>query len=336
MDELKAFRFLNRLRIEPVLVDVGSAGDVPSVWRAIAPGSVYIGFDADSRDLPPSPSAFKQAKNFGKAVADTPNGGSVSVNLTSFPHCSSVLKPNPAELDNYLYADLFDVVGTEVVSSITLNAAIRELGAGRIDWLKLDTQGTDHRIYASLSPENRRGLLAVDIEPGLIAAYSSEDTFDLCHASLIKDGFWLSNLSVRGSARIRRSSLSYLSLRRQRSSAEVTGRLRASPCWVEARYFRTLEALEAISATPREYALLFVFALVDRQYGFALDLCLAYEEQFGPDETSKEMHDVALRSLASHGAVVYQLIISGVRKLVRLLPSSIKTKLVRWRDSVSC
>jgi hypothetical protein len=47
---------------------------------------------------------------------------------------------------------------------------------------------------------------------------------------------------------------------------------RISPGWCEARYLRTLPWLKAHSASEHEYILLWVFAVVDQQFGFALDV----------------------------------------------------------------
>src|SRR6185503_6525843 len=92
----------------------------------------------------------------------------------------------------------------------TLDAVVKRLGLTGIDWLKVDTQGTDLRIFTTLSANVRSGVLAIDLEPGLIDAYQGEDLFVDTHKTLTQSGFWLSNLDVRGVARMKRSTLEFL------------------------------------------------------------------------------------------------------------------------------
>jgi hypothetical protein len=63
--------------------------------------------------------------------------------------------------------------------------------------------------------------------------------------------------------------------------------IRRSPGWCEARYLRTLDWLAQHELARREYVLLWVFAVVDNQPGFAIDVAMAYERLFGADDVSK-------------------------------------------------
>ena len=49
------------------------------------------------------------------------------------------------------------------------------------------------------------------------------------------------------------------------------------------RYLRTLDWMKRADFGEREYTLLWVFAILDEQYGFALDAAMACEERFGTD-----------------------------------------------------
>lgn len=46
-----AQRLLAQLAIHPVLIDVGASNAPPSLWAAIAPQSIYVGFDPDKREI---------------------------------------------------------------------------------------------------------------------------------------------------------------------------------------------------------------------------------------------------------------------------------------------
>ena len=96
---------------------------------------------------------------------------------------------------------------------------------------------------------------------------------------------------------MRRSTLDELTtVTRGLTERMVTETSATSPAWCEARYFRALESLPP-GAGKREYALLWTFALLDRQLGVALDLALDYQRTFGSDPVSKILKDEPLRRM---------------------------------------
>jgi hypothetical protein len=166
----------------------------------------------------------------------------------------------------------------------------------------------------SLGDQVRQTVLALDIEPGLIDAYQGEDLFMDAHRALVREGFWLSNLNIGGAARIRSSTLSELipnpALRRMFAHR----RMKPSPAWAEARYLRDLNA-----TTDRQgHALLWTFAMLDRQAGFALDVALEYEKRFGRDALSEVMTNRSRRSLR---LPAWYAVAAGIKRM--LFPSKI-------------
>lgn len=286
---------LETVGVAPVLVDVGASGAAPSVWDAIASHSVYVGFDPDLREMHDVPDGrFRRSVIVNQAVTDVPDRREVEFFLTRSPFCSSSLEPDAASLSNYLFRDLFEVERSEKVPAATLNLILAQLELPRVHWLKLDTQGTDLRIYESLDQGSVTQLLAVDVEPGLIDAYKGEDLFVDTHRRLLSSGFWLSNLAVKGAVRMRPDTLQLV----QRDNPIVDARLveaavRTSPGWCEARYLRTLDSLAGVEHTPADFAVLWVFSILDGQLGFALDVAAAYEERFGRDSLSGQLFSAA-------------------------------------------
>jgi hypothetical protein len=276
--------------IEPILVDVGSSGGSPRIWQPIRSHSTYVGFDGDTREMHhPQEAEYKHAC-FAHEVITCNGDAEVTFYLTRSPYCSSTLKPNPAITDNFLSADSFIIEKTECAKASTLNTVLDRLSLPHIDWMKIDTQGTDLRVYNSLRKELRDKLLAIDIEPGLRGAYVNEDLFCDVHGGLMKEGFWLSNLRVCGLVRMRKSTLDWLAGRDATATPDsIAKAVRQTPGWTECRYLRSLESLLATGARRREYVLLWVFALIDKQFGFCLDLALEYARRFGEDEVSKQL-----------------------------------------------
>lgn len=282
-------RLMSDKGIQAVLVDIGASGAPPSIWQLIAPNSIYIGFDPDARDfgeLPNSP--FQKTVVVNKAVTSHTQKGETSFYFTKSPYCSSTLKPNTESLSNYFFSNLFTIQKEGKVSVLPLNSVIDDLALPQIDWFKTDSQGTDLRIFYSLREEFRSRILAVDIEPGLIDAYLGEDLFVDAHKNLIQNGFWLSNMNVLGSVRMKRSTFEQIASQDKNFNENLVIKgIKTSPGWCEARYLRTIDWLADGQFGKRDYILLWIFALLDGQYGFAIDVGFEYEKCFGKDKTAQ-------------------------------------------------
>jgi hypothetical protein len=291
-------QLLAQLEIRPMLLDIGASGDPPGIWEGIARQSVYVGFDPDLREMREQSDGLFQRTIIANEAVVAAAADEVTFYLTHSPHCSSTLPPDLAALSNYLFSDLFTVERQAKVRATTLNALMDRLGLPAIDWFKTDSQGTDLRLFTSLRPDLRDRVLAVDLEPGLIDAYRGEDLFVAAHEHLTRNGFWLSNLKVMGEVRMRRAT--WDKLRESCQDVDEKGirrAVRTSPGWCEARYLRTLDWLKDKHYSQREYALLWTFALLDQQFGFALDLAVEYEEAFGKSPIAEALTHEPIRRI---------------------------------------
>jgi hypothetical protein len=296
-------RLLSKLDIHPVLVDIGASVAPPDIWRPIAGHSVYVGFDPDLRELRASTDqGYHKTIIVNEAVTCDKGSTDARFYFTASPTCSSTLKPDAASLGEYLFADLFVVEREANVRATTLDAVVERLALPGVDWLKTDSQGTDLRLFESLKPDRRARVLALDMEPGLIDAYVGEDLFIDAHKQLLGSGFWLSNLEVQGTVKMRSSTLSRLkSMDPGPVFDKTAGSIKISPGWVNARYLRTLPWLARGDFGKRDYALLWAFACLDAQIGFAGDLALEYEKRFGEDDTSRLMLAEVLQEIRRLG-----------------------------------
>ena len=263
--------------IEPVLVDVGASGGSPEIWRPIASQSTYVGFDPDLREIRrDTTGGYRTGLIINKALTADPRAEAVTFYLTHSPYCSSMLPPDAQALAKYSFWELFAVDRTTSVPATTLMKVLAEQSLAQVDWLKVDSQGADLRIYLSLDEPVRHRVLAVDAEPGLIDGYRGEDLFVDVHRQLKAEGFWLSNLNLMGVPRLSKAALQALNIRTSAGLPVLpSGALRTSPGWCEARYLRTTEWLAAQRCGEREFILAWTFAMLDRQHGHALDLAAA-------------------------------------------------------------
>ncbi len=263
-----------------VLVDIGASGEPHRIWQEISSFSNYIGFDPDARELNEENSWNFQKFTLVKKIVTDDSSDRVKFVLTSYPFCSSTLQPWVENCQQYSFTETFDVERHVELPATRLDEVIEALKLHGIDWLKLDSQGRDLDIFLSIDKSIRDRMLAIDVEPGILAFYHGENTFDEVHKALIEEGFWLSSVNFQSFPRILQSTRKTLSSQLDQQQIE---RLPGSPTAAEARYFRNLEHLKLVNASLRDYVSLWAFALLDNKVGFALDIALHIVEAYGED-----------------------------------------------------
>jgi hypothetical protein len=305
-----------RLGISPVLVDVGASGDPPKIWKPIAKDAVYVGFDPDLREMKTlQDGAFRKSVILNQAVTGLGGGDTTEFVLTASPYCSSTLEPDAESLADYYISPFFDVERRTIVPTTTLEKALDQLSLQAAHWVKIDSQGTDLRIFMGLG-QRLSGTLAADLESSLIDMYRGEDLFPETHRQMIRNGYWLADLNVVGAVRMRRTTRAILEARGFGSGA-VHASVRNSPGWCEARYLRTVASLDEHDAPLADYAVLWTFAMLSRQVGFALDLSLASMARFGTNEDiTALMHRRTMEAMRAGIVTRFWPIISPLNSLV--------------------
>ena len=248
----------------PVLIDIGASGEINARWKEIAPYSICIAFDADDREFhitEQTNKSYKKLITFNRIVTATPEG-QANFYLTSSPFCSSLLEPDTEKLKPWIFSELFKIEKISQLPAITIESALQQANITYIDWFKTDTQGTDLRLFMSLPDQLKTGILAAELEPGILDAYKEEDKLFSVMREMQKAGLWLSSMTVKGTQRL---SSDYAG----NFGAFISKRLiRTTPGWAEVTYLRN----NASSLAPREILLLYIFALIEKQYGFALEI----------------------------------------------------------------
>ena len=260
----------------PVLIDIGASGFLPPQWATIAKYSICIAFDADDRDFKVEESenkTWKKLYSLNRLVAPKYSDG-IDFYLTRSPYCSSSLEPDVAALDVWAFQELFKVERTIKLPAVDLNSVLSQVGVDRIDWYKTDSQGTDLRIFKSLSEPMMNNILTADFEPGILDAYKGEDKLHAIMAFMEEKPFWVSDMVIKGTQRIYQHVVQNMDYFEQRGMRKY---LRTSPGWCEIAYINTFESADF---TEREYLLGWVFASIQKQHGFALHLASQGEQRF--------------------------------------------------------
>jgi len=305
----------------PVLLDIGASQSINPKWKTIAKYSICIAFDADSRDFEPdsvSSGTYRKLFVYNSLVADVDNE-KADFHLTKSPHCSSFLKPDQQSLGNWAFADLFQIEETLQLKSTTLKVILDDLKISYIDWFKTDSQGIDLRLFRSLESSIIQKILVAEFEPGLIDAYHGEDKFYNLLSYMQSHPFWISEMNIKGSQRITPQSL--MTAFNSFECKNVEYLLKTSPGWVEVSFVNNLKNN---IFTKRDLLLAWIFAVLDQQYGFALevvDICL---KEFAHDRLFDLMKQWTLAKVRSH----------FYRKISYIVYRKILQKLSQFRESI--
>jgi len=252
----------------PVLMDIGASTALPENWKSIAKYSICIAFDPDSRQMEyiEKESDYKKLYIIPKIVRETVEE-ETDFYLTASPECSSTLEPIGGNVKNYSFAPFFEVDKELKFSATTVMQALNDLDLSYIDWFKTDTQGTDLRIFRSISEEIRHKIITAELEPSVIDTYNEEDKLSHIMAFMDKEPFWCSSIQVQHSRRISIEIMNkYFSPLKRKLMNTI---LCPAPCWAELTFFNEFEN-NALGI--REYLLGWIFAMEEKQYGFAIAL----------------------------------------------------------------
>jgi FkbM family methyltransferase len=292
----KAIDVLTANGVKLTLVDVGASLEPFAPFVPLLGQATHVAFDPDQRELHDKTDGQARKIVIDKAVVADPSADKVTFFLTENPTCSSTLRPLPEAVAPYLHAHRFDVVDTAEVAATTLDAAMASVGVDRIDWLKVDTQGTDTRLLRSIGEPLWSTVMAIDAEPGLDPSYDGEDTFDGLHREMVGRGFWLADITLTTGVRLRREVFdANLKVRSkvQRFAYETT--LKRSPMALGPRYLRTVDSLAAQDAPRTDYLRLWACAFFSGNYPFALDVLAAGEERHGAEAPTTMLRRMTVR-----------------------------------------
>ena len=276
------FNALRNNNIELVMLDVGSSGELFAPFEYFRKDSKIICFDPCKQDL----SILDELNSdqliyINKAISCDKEIEKIKFYLTTNSECSSTLKPKGELLERWPYASLFKVSKEVYIDSITIEDAINQIGVDHIDWIKLDTQGTDLRIIESLPESLKNSLIVCDVEPGYYEHYNEADLFPKLHTKMIEHGFWLANLEHQTQPRI--SEKHWLKLLEKLKADGLKHNfleLTRSPTAAEACYMRTIESALILEYGFEKFLVLWAISMSKSLFAFAYDVACTIEREF--------------------------------------------------------
>lgn len=294
----KIFQTEELLSQPPILVDIGASEKVYGPWSPIAKHCICLAFDADAREIKyieDGSSGYKKIYIYNKIVS-AENETEMDFFLTKSPFCSSLLEPNLESLKNWDFAELFQIENKIKLPTTNLVKVISELNIKKIDWFKTDSQGTDLRLFKSLDKEIISKILVADFEPGIIDSYKNEDKLSALMSFMDTLPFWVQELKLPKVPRISQSIKKTILLNSigEKYKNHLNEILKSSPFCGEISYFNSFQ--EGSVFDKRDHLLMWIFADLREQYGFALEIAARGQDKFG-DKVFTEIKDETLKKI---------------------------------------
>ena len=259
----------------------------------LAKYSVCIAFDADDRDfqfVEKESKDYRRLYVFSQIVTDI-EADELAFYLTKSPYCSSTLMPDHERVQDWEFAQLFEVQKIIQLKAVVLKDVLARIGVKKIDWFKTDSQGTDLRLFKSLGQQIQSNTLIAEFEPGIIDVYKGEDKLHHLISYMDQMPFWMSDIHVCGCRRIDQDILRRLTVVERTNLQTV----RVSPGWAEVIYINTFHDE---NFSKRDYLLGCIFAMTQKQYGFARELSIKGYEKFN-DKDFKEIKSCVVAQIES-------------------------------------
>ncbi len=187
-----------------VYVDIGARkGRLPTSFRWLRCAH-YVGIEADAAECARLVASAKAAHTYIPAVLGRRREPR-TFHVTSDAACSSLFEPNHAFLAAFgELGDKFHVERQIHVETVTLDESLQTQGIEAVDFLKLDTQGSELDILRGADHVLRTHVLGVQTEVEFAPMYVGQPLFADIDMFLRDHGFLLFDLSRY---RVRRPTL---------------------------------------------------------------------------------------------------------------------------------
>lgn len=180
------------------VIDVGARYGIHPSWNDFAGDMKYIAFEPD-----PEEAESLRKSNSGK-ISEVIEGavynkeGEFDFNLLVHRGMSSFLKP---DLESEAFSDLKPGLGNiEKIIKIKTKTFdyYTDLHQWNVDFIKVDTEGTEHEVIESAERTIKQGVLGIRSSVNFNPAFHNQILFSATHDYLVKEGFMLLNIDYFG------------------------------------------------------------------------------------------------------------------------------------------
>ncbi len=207
-----------------VYVDCGARGDIGNPLLTIFSNPKYVGFDPGL-----SQPMHKDKASVYFPVAVGKGNETNDFYITQNPNCSSFFLPNNQFLERFMeVGDYFRIQRTRTLEVVALDEYLPENGIADIDFMELDTQGSELDILKGARKFLSAGILGVRVEVEFSLLYHDQPLFAEVDSYLRQAGLMLFDLER-------------YHLRRKTAPAHSFGREQI--VWGQALYFKNYNNL---------------------------------------------------------------------------------------------
>lgn len=189
-----------------VLIDVGARGGIHPKWRPLHGVIKAIGFEPDADECRRlNEAAVNNHTYFPVALFN--KKGKVNINMTREPVCSSILEPNHALLNRFLASEEFEVTGSIEVTCDSLDGIVQSNGIKDIDFIKLDTQGTELQILqGAVKTLAEYCVFGIEVELEFSPMYKDQPLFGDVDRFLRANDYSLFDIAIPLGRKIRKTA----------------------------------------------------------------------------------------------------------------------------------
>ena len=177
-----------------IYVDCGASNEVTNPLVDLLPEARYVGFEPDQVEY----ARLCQQERNGYSyfpIAVGKDTEARTLYLTRNPECSSLLEPNHGFFGSFIdCAPQIEVTETREVRTVALDSYLPTVGIRHIDFLKLDTQGTELEILHGAESYLSSSILGLKVEVEFSPMYLDQPLFADVDAYIRQFGFMLFDL----------------------------------------------------------------------------------------------------------------------------------------------
>lgn len=214
------------------LVDVGASEGILPHWQPHRRHLRVIGFEPDTRafeELYIQQDEMTHYLNIGLHS----RRGEFTLYLTRKQQNSSCFMPNRALLDRFHNPTRFDVVGETTIECKTLDEVLKEESLTDVDFVKLDTQGSELGILEGATSVLANEAFGLEIEVSFAELYKGQPFFANVDLFVRQYGFYL---------------IDFRTISWKRSVGAKVGNSKGQLMHADALYFRQPQMLQSALA----------------------------------------------------------------------------------------